>query len=145
MKCSLIRKMCMPPHWADCMDYACKHQRTGSLNSNMHRRRNLGGTGGMCPPPPPPPHTFLLCATPTLYVLYYKLCPPSPQSKSLSYASDMYPSPQIIFTKMLQCCTSLVPRLSPQKRGGRREPGNIRGKSCRLPAPCSGGTNQIAE
>ena len=31
------------------------------------------------------------------------------------------------------------------KNGGRREPGNIRGKSCRLPAPCSGGTNQIAE
>ena len=31
------------------------------------------------------------------------------------------------------------------KSRGRREPGNIRGKSCRLPAPCSGGTNQIAE
>ena len=30
---------------------------------------------------------------------------------------------------------SLVPRLSPQK-WGRREPGNIRGKSCRLPPPC---------
>ena len=29
--------------------------------------------------------------------------------------------------------------------GGRREPGNIRRKSCRLLAPCSGGTNQIAE
>ena len=31
------------------------------------------------------------------------------------------------------------------KNGGRREPGNICGRSCRLPAPCSGGTNQIAE
>ena len=30
------------------------------------------------------------------------------------------------------------------KNGGRREPGNIHG-SCRLPPPCSGGTNQIAE
>ena len=31
-------------------------------------------------------------------------------------------------------------------RGGeRREPGNIRGKSCWHLAPCSGGTNQIAE
>ena len=29
--------------------------------------------------------------------------------------------------------------------GGRREPGNICRKSCRLPAPCSGGTNQITE
>ena len=40
--------------------------------------------------------------------------------------------------------SSLVPRLSPQKRG-RREPGNIPGKSCQLQSPCSGGTNQIAE
>ena len=39
---------------------------------------------------------------------------------------------------------SLVPRLSPQKRG-RREPGNIQGKSCQLPPPWSGSTNQIAE
>ena len=30
------------------------------------------------------------------------------------------------------------------KNGGRREPGNIRRKSCRLLAPCSGGINQIA-
>ena len=28
------------------------------------------------------------------------------------------------------------------KNGGRREPGNIRGKSCRLPPPWSGGTNR---
>ena len=38
---------------------------------------------------------------------------------------------------------SLVPRLSPQKNRERREPGNIRGKSCPLPAPWSGATNQI--
>ena len=44
----------------------------------------------------------------------------------------------------MQMVASLVPRLSPQKQG-RREPGNIRGESCRLPPPCSGGTNQIAE
>ena len=31
------------------------------------------------------------------------------------------------------------------KNGGRREPGNIRRKSCRLLPPCSGSTNQIAE
>ena len=31
------------------------------------------------------------------------------------------------------------------KNGGRREPGNIHGKNCRLPPPCSCGTNQIAE
>ena len=31
------------------------------------------------------------------------------------------------------------------KNGGRREPGNIWGKSCRLLPPCSGSTNQIAE
>ena len=31
------------------------------------------------------------------------------------------------------------------KNGGRREPGNIWGKSCPFPPPCSGGTNQIAE
>ena len=31
------------------------------------------------------------------------------------------------------------------KKQRRREPGNIRGKSCRLQAPCSGGTNQIVE
>ena len=28
---------------------------------------------------------------------------------------------------------------------GEREPGNTRRKSCQLPVPCSGGTNQIAE
>ena len=39
----------------------------------------------------------------------------------------------------------VVPRLSPRKNGGRREPGNIGVKSCRLPVPVSGGTNQIAE
>ena len=44
----------------------------------------------------------------------------------------------------LPYCT-LIPRLSPQKRWwGGREPGNICGKSCQLPLPCSGGTNQIA-
>ena len=37
-----------------------------------------------------------------------------------------------------------IPRLSPQNEG-RREPGNICRKSCRLLAPCCGGTNQIAE
>ena len=37
-----------------------------------------------------------------------------------------------------------VPRLSLQNEG-RREPGNILRKSCRLLAPCCGGTNQIAE
>ena len=31
------------------------------------------------------------------------------------------------------------------KNGGRREPGNICRKSCQLPVPGSGGTNQIAE
>ena len=31
------------------------------------------------------------------------------------------------------------------KNRGKREPGNIRGNSCRLPAPCSSSTNQIAE
>ena len=40
--------------------------------------------------------------------------------------------------------SSLGPRLSP-KNGGRREPGNIHVKSFRLPAPGSGGPNQIAE
>jgi len=38
----------------------------------------------------------------------------------------------------------LGPRLPPQKRG-EGEPGNIRRKSCRLPAPEFGGTNEIAE
>ena len=31
------------------------------------------------------------------------------------------------------------------KNGGRREPGNIRGRSCQLLVPCCGCTNQIAE
>ena len=39
---------------------------------------------------------------------------------------------------------SLIPRLSLIKKR-RREPGYICRKSCRLPVPCSGGTNQIAE
>ena len=35
-------------------------------------------------------------------------------------------------------------KLSSKTGGGRREPGNIRWKRCRLLAPSSGGTNQIA-
>ena len=40
---------------------------------------------------------------------------------------------------------SLVPKLSPPKNWGPREPGNFHGKRCLLPMPVSGGTNQIAE
>jgi len=44
-------------------------------------------------------------------------------------------------------CWIILARASPPTtpNGRRREPGNIRVKSCRLPAPESGGTNQIAE
>ena len=51
-----------------------------------------------------------------------------------------------VLASQRRCALSLVP----QKRGDgetgmRTEPGNIHGKSCWLPPPCSAGTNQIAE
>ena len=52
------------------------------------------------------------------------------------------------FLKQVHAFHMLLLALSPGsllKNGGRREPGNIWGKSYRLLPPCSGGTNQIAE
>ena len=41
--------------------------------------------------------------------------------------------------------SSLGRRLTPLKKRGSSEPGNIHCKSCRLPPSATGGTNQIAE
>ena len=56
--------------------------------------------------------------------------------------STLHITSSLLYTILLN---SLVPRLFPKKKRGRKEPGNIHRKSCRLPLPCSGGTNQIAE
>ena len=50
---------------------------TNSSSMSNELQQIIGiGTGGV-----PPPHKFLVCATPTLYALYYKLIVPPPNQK----------------------------------------------------------------
>ena len=70
---------------------------TNSSSMSNELQQIIGiGTGGV----PPPPHKFLVCATPTLYALYYKLIVPPPQPKSLSYAS----ANESFYCQNLNCC-----------------------------------------
>ena len=57
-----------------------------TFSRRMHRRRNQGGTGGMCPP-----NFFIYCyINCSLLYVWFQTVPSPPQSKSLSYASDMH-------------------------------------------------------
>ena len=62
----------------------------------------------------------------------------------LLYTMSYMLSRRVIFSQCYRTFITGYCRVTSSKNGGRREPGNIHEKSCRLPVPGSGGANQIA-